>query len=145
MRAFTNKNVKLTDNTALIKQATDEAIERGLEAVGMEIERRAKVICNTRYEKPPIDTGRMWNSITHATQHNRGQDEYKDDNEEQYSGGQAKGDPEEKTVYVGTNVEYSPYVELGTVKMDPRPFLRPAATEDPETLKKIFETQLKKG
>lgn len=29
-------------------------------------------------------------------------------------------------VSVGTNVEYSPYIEYGTVRQTPRPFLRPA-------------------
>jgi len=29
--------------------------------------------------------------------------------------------------YVGTNVEYAPYVEFGTRKMAARPYLRPAA------------------
>lgn len=50
----------------------------------------------------PVDTGRLRNSITH----------------QQYS---------EDTEVIGTNVEYAPYVELGTHKMAARPFLRPAA------------------
>lgn len=50
----------------------------------------------------PVDTGRLRNSITH----------------EQYS---------EDTEVIGTNVEYAPYVELGTSKMSAKPFLRPAA------------------
>lgn len=31
------------------------------------------------------------------------------------------------TAYVGTHVEYAPYVEFGTRKMAARPYLRPAA------------------
>jgi len=30
------------------------------------------------------------------------------------------------TAYVGSNVEYAPYVEYGTVNMDEQPFLHPA-------------------
>lgn len=53
-------------------------------------------------EACPVDTGNLRNSITHATED---------------SG---------HTVVIGSNVEYAPYVELGTVKMSPRPYLRPA-------------------
>lgn len=141
-----NATTKITDNTELVKNATAEAIERGLEAVGIELERRAKVICTTRYgDKSPIDTGRLRNSITHATKTNPGQSTYQDNQGREFGDGKARGTPEENTVYLGTNVEYAPYVELGTVKMAARPILRPAATEDPDTLKEILETQLRKG
>ena len=43
----------------------------------------------------PVDTGRLRNSITHVTR------------------------PDEKAVYIGTNVEYAPHVEYGTVHQDP--------------------------
>lgn len=36
----------------------------------------------------------------------------------------AKGD--RFTVVVGSNVEYAPLLEFGTIKMQPRPFIRPA-------------------
>lgn len=68
----------------------------------------------------PVDTGRLRNSITHQVR------------------------PSEKSVYIGTNVEYAPYVELGTSRMDPQPFLRPAAADHEGTYKKIFESNLKK-
>lgn len=68
----------------------------------------------------PVDTGRLRNSITHQVR------------------------PSEKSVYIGTNVEYAPYVELGTSRMDPQPFLRPAAKDHENTYKKIFESELKK-
>lgn len=53
--------------------------------------------------KCPTDTGRLKNSITHRT--------------------------DDEAAYIGTNVEYAPYVEMGTVKMAARPYLKPAATE----------------
>ena len=68
----------------------------------------------------PVDTGRLRNSITHQVR------------------------PSEKSVYIGTNVEYAPYVELGTSRMKPQPFLHPAAADHEGTYKKIFESELKK-
>ena len=53
----------------------------------------------------PVDTGRLRNSITHEV---------------------ATG---EEAVYVGTNVEYAPYDEVGTHKQRPQPYLRPAVAD----------------
>ena len=66
----------------------------------------------------PVDTGRLRNSITH----------------QQY---------DDSTEVIGTNVEYAPYVELGTVKMGARPFLRPAAEGHTAEYKNILETVMK--
>lgn len=66
----------------------------------------------------PVDTGLLRNSISHAT----------DDN----------------TAYIGTNVEYAPYVELGTVKMKEQPYLRPAVTDHQKEYKEILERWLGK-
>lgn len=65
----------------------------------------------------PVDTGNLRNSITHA----------RDDD----------------AAYIGTNVEYAPYVELGTSRMKAQPFLRPAATEHTTVYKRILEDELK--
>lgn len=65
----------------------------------------------------PVDTGRLRNSISHT------QD----------------GD----SAYIGTNVEYAPYVELGTSKMGARPYLKPAATEHNDEYKALMEESLK--
>ncbi len=51
----------------------------------------------------PVDTGRLRNSITHAVS------------------------SAESVVYVGTNVEYAAYVELGTSRQKAQPYLKPAA------------------
>lgn len=65
----------------------------------------------------PVDTGRLRASITHAV--------------------------EEDTAYVGTNVEYAPYVELGTSKMAARPYLRPAAEDHKKEYGAMMEQALK--
>lgn len=69
----------------------------------------------------PVDTGNLRNSITHAVE----------------SG--------EDAVYVGTNVEYAPYVEMGTRRTAAQPFLRPAATEHGSTYRAILKRNLEDG
>lgn len=88
------------DNSKEFLDAMENAIKNGLTAIGMTAEGHAK---RNLYPGHGLDTGRLRNSITFAT--------------------------EKDAVYIGTNVEYAPYVELGTVKMSPRPYLRPAATD----------------
>lgn len=105
--------VKLTgDNVDLFKNASDEAISRALEAIGLTAEAYAKLKC-------PVDTGRLRNSITHTV---------KDD-----------------TVYIGTNVEYAVYVEMGTKNTRAQPYLRPAATNHTSEYRDIAANELKKG
>ena len=67
----------------------------------------------------PVDTGRLRDSITHTV------------------------NTEAKTVTVSSDVEYSPYVELGTSKMPPKPFLKPAMMESAKELSQILERELK--
>lgn len=42
------------------------------------------------------------------------------------------------TVVVGTNVEYANHLEMGTIKMAPRPFLRPAFDQVKNRVSKIM-------
>lgn len=150
-------SVKLTDNTELVRNATDEAILRALEAVGVTMEGYAKLLA-------PVDTGRLRNSITHAIAGEkaaistyRSNDVHADTPATQRAGTAGKpvevtehdykgraGGKAGKSVYVGTNVEYAPYVEMGTTKMAPQPFLRPAATEHIDEYKRLFENELRK-
>lgn len=65
----------------------------------------------------PVDTGNLRNSITHTT--------------------------DEDTAYIGTNVEYAAYVELGTLKTKAQPYLRPAAENHAAEYKEIIEKYLK--
>lgn len=65
----------------------------------------------------PVDTGNLRNSITHRT--------------------------EENNEVIGTNVEYAPYVELGTQRTKAQPFLKPAAADHTGEYEKIIEQYLK--
>lgn len=93
----------------------------------------------------PVDTGNLRNSISHTV------------------------DEEEPTAYVGTNVEYAPYVELGTGKYaeggrptpwvyqddngnwhwtagnPAQPFLKPAVADHAQTYRNIIEDEMKNG
>lgn len=61
----------------------------------------------------PVDTGNLRNSITHTS--------------------------DDDTAYIGTNVEYAPYVEYGTSRTKAQPFLKPAANNHADEYKAIFE------
>lgn len=98
------------DNTQEVLSALDKAIERGLEAIGLTAEGHAKKIT-------PVDTGRLRNSISHAT--------------------------DKEAAYIGTNVEYAPYVELGSRGRDGKHMLKRAATEHSNEYKKLMEDSMK--
>lgn len=66
----------------------------------------------------PVDTGRLRNSITHIV------------------------DEGTRHVVIGTNVEYAPYVELGTRHQKAQPFLKPAAGDHASTYSSIFRKHL---
>ena len=74
-----------------------------------------------RYAKKlaPYDTGNLRNSITHEV------------------------DDGEPSAYIGTNVEYAPYVCLGTIHMNAQPFLKPAVADNANKYRKIIEDELK--
>lgn len=67
-------------------------------------------------EITPVDTGRLRNSISHAVT--------------------------EDAAYIGTNVEYAPYVELGARGRDPVHMLKKAASEHSEEYKKLMQDSL---
>ena len=66
----------------------------------------------------PVDTGNLRNSITHQQM-------------------------DENTEVIGTNVEYAPYVELGTIHMGARPYLRPASENHSGEYRRIIEAEMK--
>ena len=65
----------------------------------------------------PVDTGRLRNSISHAV--------------------------DGEAVYIGSNVEYAPYVELGTSRDIAHHMLQKAATEHSAEYKRLAEDAVK--
>lgn len=115
----------LENNRIQIEQITEEAIERGLAQAGIQAENYTRANC-------PVDTGNLRNSITSAV------------------GGQGVAPKaSEPYVVIGTNVEYAPYQELGTSKMQAanrgRGFLRPAINDHIREYEHIIRTELQNG
>lgn len=119
-----NIEISLTDNSDLIKDALEDQVEQALTAVGITAENNAKrEITRAVYDTPEsksgyVRTGRLRNSLTHEVSMN------------------------EKAVYIGSAVEYAAYVELGTTRMRPRPYLRPAVTNYTDEYKNLIKQAL---
>lgn len=155
-----NIDVKIIDNSKLFKQAKDEAVERALEAIGLQATNHAK---DKIRENGSIDTSLLRNSIAYAVSGKvpslgayggtaKQAQTYKadkpDKNGEIQKGTYTKQVPKDseskKAVYIGTAVEYAPYVECGTSnpKRRPKPYLKPAATQHTDEYKTIAEYYL---
>ena len=105
----------LENNAEQIANALNQAIAAALEEVGLAAEGFAKKKIT---ENHSVDTGRLRNSVTHAI------------------------NMDEEAVYIGTNVEYAPYVELGTSRSKAKPYLLPAAPDHEADYQKIFQKHL---
>lgn len=75
-------------------------------------------------DKAPVDTGRLRASITHRFK--------------KVQNGNSYGE-------VGTNVEYAPWLEYGTSKMSPHPFLTPALEENKATIHNMIIRAINKA
>lgn len=130
------------DNTGEVLDALEEAIERGLEAIGMRAERHAK-----RDPDMPVVTGYARNSITYALSgKSPNKTAYKADKggrTGEYSG--TMDGKKGEFVAIGSNVEYFPYIEEGGGNRKAHHVLRRAATEHTEEYKKLMEDSMKRA
>lgn len=138
-------NVEIKENhTDEVLKALDEAAPKILEMIGIKAEKYAKALCPVgtveSTGKKGYRGGTLRNSITHSI--------------------------DDDTLSVGSNVEYAPYVELGTGPnftpppewesfdtpkgsgvghgyVKPRPYLRPAIEDHLDEYKNIIENELK--
>lgn len=102
----------------VVKDNTEEAVDAIGSAIAAALEEVGLAAEGYAKAACPVDTGRLRNSITHVAR------------------------PDERAVYIGTNVEYAPYVELGTVHQKAQPYLKPAASEHADTYRAIIERRL---
>lgn len=68
-------------------------------------------------KETPVDTGRLRNSVSHTT--------------------------DDEAAYIGTNVEYAPYVELGARGRKGVHMLQRAANDHTDEYKRIMENSMK--
>lgn len=139
MPARQTLRIEITDNTPQVREAFQAACLRALEECGLVGEGYAKRLCEG-FKNP---TGNLRNSITHQVVSS------------------------ENAVYIGTDVEYAIYVELGTGKYYPggrqdpwvyqdahgnwhmthgqraQPYLKPAVADHAQQYKQIIENELK--
>lgn len=136
--------ITVRDNSKEVVSLFKKAVHNGLTAVGMTAEKHAKKAIT---EQKAVDTGLLRNSVTYAIAgyqtHVESYSNNKGTKTGSYSG--TMDGKKDSAVYIGTNVEYAPYVENGTSKMAARPFLKPAATEHSDEYKRLFEAALKNG
>ena len=129
----------IQSNKAEHDRRLEKAIEKALRLVGGQAERYAK---ETISDMEAVDTGFLRNSITWALDGeapNAG--EYQDDKGEQhgeYQGETQKDQHGTRSVYIGSNVYYAPYVEFGTRKMIARPFLSQSLTNHKDEFEDLF-------
>lgn len=156
---------KLIDNSRQVLDATDRAIEAGLQAVGIAVEADAKM----ELENSPrrIDTGLLRNSITFAVSGKSPNiTSYRGDRESKYGirkgipsgsySGTAPADGDgKKAVYIGSNVEYAEYIHEGAdmelfgdsekkKRLEPNRFLKNAVEKNRDRIKAIFINELNK-
>ena len=120
----------------------DKQMKAACEIIGGIGESAAKDLC-------PVDTGLLRNSITHGAAGGKMSASSYSNDAGTASGEYASQDiPKDENganyvVVIGTNVQYAVYQELGTSKMSPQPFLRPAIEGNMDTFKNVLETLLK--
>ena len=108
-------DVKITDNSALVRAAMESAKDKILTAWSIQGANN----CANELENAPrrVDTGRLKNSIN----------------------GTVRGD----SAVISTNVEYSVYVHEGTRNMEANRFLRNGVERNADEYRQIMETILK--
>ena len=149
--------VSIKDNSDEYLRILGIVTENALDACGWQAEGHAADYLESYPRR--VDTGLLRNSITHAIS---GQEPtkkaYESDPTDKngkpvvpikkgsYAGLAPESPAGEKTVYIGTNVEYAVYVHNATSKLKPpNRFLKNAVTNHGNEYKAIIEKQLKDG
>lgn len=105
--------------TVKVNEDNTDKVTEGIEsAIAVALEEIGLLAENYAAKKCPVDTGNLRGSITHEI------------------------DTSDNAVYIGTNVEYAPYVELGTSRQKAQPFLRPAASEHGAQYRQVLKKAL---
>ena len=142
-------SVTFRDNTDEVISLFKKAKHRGLEAIGLRAETHAKKKIT---QAGAVDTGRLRNSITYAiagyqthVESYKAKKKKKKSKEYEYSNQIMDGE-KDSAVFVGTNVEYAPGIELGTHrKAGAVHFLQDAATNHSDEYKNLMEASMRRA
>lgn len=144
-------SIEIRDNSGQFFSELKNKVPKALETIGLTAEGYAKRLC-------PVGTpestgikgyigGTLRNSITHALDgESAAISEYTDNagnDKGSYSGTAPQNSALSRSVYIGTNVEYAPYVEMGTSRTRAKPFIQPAVTGHGGEYKQIVEREMK--
>ena len=118
-------DIKFVSHADEVLRKSEQVFHEAMELVAQQGESNAiaevtKLVYDTPESPNYVRTGALRNSIAHAYVR------------------------EEKAAYIGTNLEYAPYVEYGTRNMHERPFLRNAAQNYSDEYKELLEDAIKK-
>lgn len=95
-----------------------DGLQKSMEKVGALVERQAKInVTQSPPSHPQVQTGRLRSSIIHQVTTNNN----------------------EIVAEIGTNVRYGKYLEFGTVKMPPYPWLFPAVEQSKSAIVEILK------
>lgn len=133
-------SVRVDSHISEYLDALEDVVPVALEECGLAAEGYAKRLC-------AVDTGLLRNSITHALDgESTAISSYSDSDGAQrgeYSGSAPSESGRNRAVYLGTNVEYAPYVEMGTSRTAAQPFIEPAMSDHTSQYKEIIERHLR--
>ena len=108
----------MADGVSVIQDNTEQVVDGIDSAIGIALETIGLLAENYAAKKCPFVTGNLRGSITYEV------------------------DAGDNAVYIGTNVEYAPYVELGTSRQKAQPFLWPAASEHGAQYRQVLKKAL---
>lgn len=137
---------KIENNFEEFYSNYDEAKERMMYAIGSQWLKRVTEIITNRHKNARegvgiVDTGRLRGSMSFSTSERseKSTKKVKENKANDYINKKA----EDGQLFVGTNVEYAEYIEIGNSKMKARPFLSASLTEYKQEYKDLAEEVLK--
>lgn len=98
-----------------LEQKLDRLTEKSRDNLVGALDNSALRVLRSAQQKCPVDTGNLRASLTKETS------------------------KKELYTVVGTKVYYAPYVEYGTRKMRPKPYLKPAYLENEKDIKNLLK------
>ena len=127
--------IRFTDNSDMVLDLLRQSVARACDDIGEQASQYAA-------DATPVDTGRARNSITYATSKHQGFVHGYNDGKGNSFVDQVGQGVKEGEIYIGTNVEYFPYIENGSRTIDAYHPLQKAATEHGAEYREIMKNHM---